>query len=585
MTPLPSTDGSRSEIRDGMRIDWDVPITTSDGLVLRADVYRPVDDSVLCPVLLSYGVYGKGLAFQQGYATAWQQMLRVHPDVGLGSTQKYQNWEVADPEKWVPHGYACVRVDSRGCGRSPGLLDCQSHRETQDLYECIEWAAAQAWCNQNVGLAGISYYATNQWRVAALQPPHLAAICVWEGFADRYREGSHHGGILSTFLKNWTEMQLRPVQHGRGERGYRSAVTGELVSGPATLDEEALERNRIDGWSHVCRHALDDEFYAHYAVDWSRVTVPLLSAGNWGGQGLHLRGNVEGFLAAASTSKWLELHGGAHWAGFYTDYGVDLQRRFFDHFLKGAANGWDRQPPVQLQVRHPDRFELRHERAWPLPDTQWTRLHLDPLGQALMREAPAASGEVAFDALGDGVTFLTPALAAPLEITGPSSVTLRVSSNTTDADLFVVLRVFRPDGSELVFQGALDPHTPVGQGWLRASHRRTDPARSTAWRPYHTHDRTEPLVPGEPVDVQVEIWPTCIVVPAGHRIGLTVRGRDYEWDGAPSHLSNMKNPMRGCGPFVHDDPLDRPAHTYAGRTTLHLDAARPSFLLLPLIER
>ena len=106
---------TKSEIRDGMRIDWDVPIKMDDGLVLRADVYRPTADGCY-PVILSYGPYAKGLAFQEGYPSAWQRMVSEHPDVAYGSTNKYQNWEVVDPEKWVPDGYVCVRVDSRGDG-------------------------------------------------------------------------------------------------------------------------------------------------------------------------------------------------------------------------------------------------------------------------------------------------------------------------------------------------------------------------------------------------------------------------------------------------------------------------------------
>ena len=95
--------------------------------------------------------------------------------------------------------------------------------------------------------------------------------------------------------------------------------------------------------------------------DWSKVTVPLLSAANWGGQGLHPRGNFEGFVRAASQQKWLEVHGIEHWTHFYTDYGVALQKRFFDHFLKGEDTGWTKQPQVLLQVRHPgERFVERH---------------------------------------------------------------------------------------------------------------------------------------------------------------------------------------------------------------------------------
>ena len=104
----------------------------------------------------------KGLAFQEGYAAMWDNLVREHPDAVAGSTNRYQNWETADPEKWVPDGYAVVRVDSRGAGNSPGYLDIFSPQETRDYYECIEWAGTQAWSNGKVGLLGISYYGVNQ---------------------------------------------------------------------------------------------------------------------------------------------------------------------------------------------------------------------------------------------------------------------------------------------------------------------------------------------------------------------------------------------------------------------------------------
>ena len=190
---------------------------------------------------------------------------------------------------------------------------------------------------------------------------------------------------------------------------------------------------------------------------------------------------------------------------------------------------------------------------------------------------------MSFDALGDGLTFLTPPLAQETEITGPSAAKLSVSSSTRDADLFLVLRVFSADLNEVVFQGALDPHTPIGQGWLRASHRKLDPKRSTPYRPYHTHDELQPLQPGEIVELDVEIWPTSIVVPAGYRIGLSIRGKDYEHPGQPTRLSNMKHPMTGCGPFMHDDPIDRPPDVFGGRTILHFGGGREPYLLLPII--
>src|SRR5262249_6541021 len=153
------------------------------------------------------------------------------------------------------------------------------------------------------------------------------------------------------------------------------------------------------------------------------------------------------------------------------------------HFLKGEDTGWARQPKVVLQVRHPgERFVERHEGEWPLARTRWTKLYLDPADHSLRAEPPSAEGAVTYRGLGEGVTSLTPPLAAATEITGPVAAKLFVSSETTDADLFVVLRVFAPDLREVTFQGALDPHTPIGQGWLRASHRKLDPALTLPYR-------------------------------------------------------------------------------------------------------
>ncbi len=574
---------TKSEVCDGMRIDWDVPIGIDDGLVLRADVYRPEKEGRF-PVILSYGPYAKGLAFQDGYPSAWQRMVAEHPDVAHGSTNKYQNWEVVDPEKWVPDGYACVRVDSRGAGRSPGHIDHFSSRETKDFYLCIEWAGVQPWASGKVGLNGISYYAINQWHVASLAPPHLAAMCIWEGAADWYRDMTHHGGILSTFWANWYDMQVKTVQYGLGQRGPRSRVTGELVCGDETLADRELQRNRCDFGDDILAHPLDDDYHKGRSPVWDRITVPFLSAANWGGQGLHPRGNFEGFARAASKDKWLEAHGIEHWTHFYTDYGVELQKRFFAYTLKGEQNGWDRQARVQLQVRHIDRFVERHENEWPIARTHWTKFHLDPAGHALVSESPKNAASVSYDALGDGVTFVSAPLGSETEITGPLAARLFVSSSTRDADLFLVFRVFSPDMREVVFMGAIDPHTPVAQGWLRASHRKLDPKLSTEYRPYHTHDEPQPLEPGEVVQVDVEIWPTSIVVPGGHRVALTVRGKDYEWQKSTgARLSNFKNELRGCGPFLHDDPRDRPGAVFGGRVTIHAGPERESHVLVPVV--
>ena len=574
---------TESEICDGMQIDWDAPIKMDDGTVLRADVFRPVEDGEY-PVILSYGPYAKGLAFQEGYKGNWARLIKAAPEVLAGSSNKYQNWELVDPEKWVPDGYACVRVDSRGAGRSPGYLDVWSPRETLDLYHCVEWAGTQSWSNGRVGISGISYYAMNQWTVGALKPPHLAALCIWEGSSDYYRELARQGGILTDFLNSWHPRQVGSVQHGVGARGAKSAVTGEMVAGPDTLGDAELAKNRADSPGEAKRRKLCDDYYAMRTADFSQIEAPLLSAANWGGMGLHTRGNFEGYLRAGSKQKWLEVHGDTHFTHFYSKYGEDLQKRFFGHFLKGEDTDWQRQPRVALNIRHPhEKFVLRGESEWPLARTRWTKYYLQPQGMVLTPEEPAAATTLSYETTGDGLTFRTLPQAKEIEITGPVAAKLWVSSSTADADLFLTLRLFDPKGKEVTFIGSNDPRVPVGLGWLRASHRKLDPQKSLPYRPWHTHDEEWPLRPGEPVELEIEIWPTSIVVPPGYQFAVSIRGKDYEVDGTDIALPNAPYPMKGVGPFLHIDPDDRPQSVFATRNTLHFAAGRQPYLLLPII--
>ncbi len=577
----------KSEIRDGMVIDWDVPIKMDDGLVLKADVYRPIQEGDY-PVILSYGPYGKYLHFEDGYETCWNIMCKNQPDVPAGSTNKYQNWEVVDPEKWVPDGYAVVRVDSRGCGRSPGYIDLWSLREAQDQGLCVTWASKQSWSNGKVGINGISYYAMNQYQTAALQPEGLAAICAWEGAADFYRDMSHHGGILCLFGKNWYDMQVKSVQYGVGENGYQSRMNGDWVSGPETLTSEELGSNRCDFDKDLYENDLvTTEYFQSRNPDWDKVEVPMLTCSNWGGQGLHPRGNFEAYTQAASKNKWLEVHGKEHWTEFYTDYGINIQKLFFAHFLKDENNGWDKRPRVQLQVRHPgEKFVERFEQDWPLPSTNWTKYYLNYENMTLDEAVPSNLQTISYDPMGDGVTFTTKPLQHEMEVTGPMAAKLYVSSDSVDADLFLVVRAFYPDLKEVVFKGALDPHTPIAQGWLRASHRKLDDALTRPDRPYHTHDEKQPLNPGEIYELDIEIWPSCISLPKGFRIALSVRGRDYVYPGgADGGLSNMKNKFTGVGPFLHDDPRDRPLDIFGKTVTLHNTEQHKSYVLLPVIPK
>ena len=573
----------KSEVRDGMQIDWDAPIQMKDGIVLRADVFRPLGDGKY-PVIMTYGPYAKGLDFREGYKSQWSRVVKAVPEILETSSNQYQNWELVDPEVWVPDGYICVRVDSRGAGRSPGVIDCWSPLETEDFHECIEWAGTQAWSNGKVGINGISYYAMNQWTVAATQPKHLAALCIWEGSSDFYRELCRHGGILCDFLGDWYRRQVVSVQNGVGDRGAINKITGDTVAGPLTLSDEELMKNRANLDGEAQNREWMDEFYISRSPDFSKIKTPLLSAANWGGQGLHTRGNFEGYLKAGSDQKWLEVHGDTHFTHFYSKYGEGLQRKFFAHFLKGEDSGWLDQPKVSLNIRRPgEQFEIRAEKEWPLARTQWTPYYLDPTTMDMDPNTKTLDTSITYETQSDGITFYTPVQNHDVEITGPVAAKIWLSSETEDADIFLALRLYDPQNKEIVFIGSNDPRTPIGLGWLRASHRKLDPLQTKPYRPWHTHDEDQPLKPNTPVELDIEIWPTSIVIPKGYRLGLNVRGKDYEFDGTDAGVAHAPYQMKGVGPFWHRNSVDRPMTIFGGKNTLHFSQNMRPYLMLPVI--
>ena len=552
--------------RYGLVFDKDVPLAMSDGIVLRANVFRP-DAPGRFPVVMAKGVYGKDVHFRDGYRPQWDRLKEIYPSLDTeGTTGRFLRWETVDPERWIPEGYVVVTVQSRGSGKSPGYLDPYAPAETNDYAEAIDWAGVQPWSNGKVGLIGVSYFATKQWQVAARQPKHLAAMIPWEGCCDFYREWSRHGGIRTRFPIDWWPRQILPNQHGNGENTRLDPDTGEQPNGPA-LSPELLAGNRASFSDDILDHVLDDDWYRDRTPDFDRITVPLLSAGNWGGPGLHLRGNIEGFLAAASPDKWLSLHIGTHFESFYMPDYVAMQKRFFERYLKGISNGWDDEPRVQISVRGPDGASRRMEHEWPLARTDWMIWFLDA-DKTRLGTAEPESASVSYEALADGIDFSTPPFESETEFTGPLMARLYVSSSTRDLDLFATLRLIDPAGTEVVFVGAHEP-TPVTRGWLRASHRKLDLDRTLPYRPYHSHDKIQKIEPDEIVELNVEIWPTSIVCPIGYRLVLTIAGRDFEYD-VP-------------GRMLHNDPLDRPEAEFGGLNTIHTGAGHASYLLLPRI--
>ena len=506
-------------------LEKNVDVLMRDGARLKADVFRPDGDGKF-PAILNLGPYQK-------------DKLWIVPETLAEAPNEWMNWETVNPKWWVPRGYAAVRVDGRGTGKSPGHCEPWSLAEAVDLYDAIEWVAAQPWCNGNVGLLGISYFAINQWFAANLEPPSLKAIIPWEGFADLYRDALYHGGILNLFMTNWYTAHLLHHVLGRASQ--------QLPDG--------WQVNTLYFWLH---NNLDSGAFRGAQAQWDKINVPMFSVGNWSGMGLHLRGNTEAFMRAATPHKKLRIHLGSHVHPFYTEDGRRDQIRFFDYWLKGIDNGVMDEPPVKLAIRKGgDAFAWRHEREWPLARTRWTKFYLDLSRQpdegvaqagtldakkpaevasltyaasslGTMGSTSAASSQVLGGGIkpGMGVALETPPLAADTEVTGPLAAVLWVSSSTEDMDLFLTLRNFDPAGKEVMETGQQGAPVPVAKGWLRVSHRELDPELSRPWRPYHRHVRRLYLTPGEIVRVEVEIWPTSMVFQKGHRIRLDIQPRD-----------------------------------------------------------
>jgi len=550
-----------SQPRHDLVVEKDLEIPMRDGARLKADLFRP-KSSGRFPAIVNIGAYQKD--------KVW-----VPPPDLEEAPNPYMNWETVNPLWWVPRGYAALRIDTRGTGQSPGRTDPFSPSEARDFYDAIEWAARQRWCNGRVGASGISYFAMTQWLVASLKPPSLAAMIPWEGAADMYRDFGYHGGIFSFgFVVNW----------------YNNHMAHHLLGKPQASSPDAFATPWV--WEYM-RHSLDSDWYHGRRPIWENIDCPLYSVGNWSGMALHLRGNTEGYMRAASPNKKLRIHAGTHYHAFYTKDGRSDQLRFLDRWLKGVNTGIMDEPPVKLLVRKGGHgnYEWRSENEWPLARTRWTRFYLRPdaprkgeVEGTLVAEAPRRTGAVAYSASGMtkagvataswtstalagslprmGVSFETAPLREAMEVTGPVVLVLWVASSTKDLDVFATIRNIGPDGKDVFEIGQQGQPVPVTKGWLRASHRVLDEKLSRPYRPYHSHEHRQWLQRGEVVRLDIEVWATCMVFGKGHRIRLDIQPRDG----------------LGSAPYTHYS-----ADYNSGTNTIYAGGSRPSHLLLPVI--
>ncbi|KAF5544572.1 hydrolase family [Fusarium napiforme] len=549
-----------------------VPLKAGDGLV-RLNVYRPKGVGKV-PVLVTYGPYGKDIWYQDFHPKSFSEVNPQHKS-------QHSAWETPDPGFWTKHGYAIVRADERGLGQSTGKLDTMSRGTSEAFFDVVEWAAEQPWSSGKVGLLGISYYAGSQWRVAARKPKGLSAIVPWEGMSDYYRDRCRHGGILSNaFIKFWWNRQVITNQYGRPGRNARNW-------GPDTIEgdlpEEELEANRQDQTiDNQVNRFRDEAYYASKEYDMGDIEVPLLSVGNWGGILLHLRGNIEGYIHAGSKFKYLRLITGRHDLPFYYEEEVEIQRSFLDAFLKGEDRvGWSEEgkvAPVSLVLRKGNvgfndaekekAYPRREENEWPIARTQYKKLFLTPEKGLSWEEPKTERRKITYKALGtlekpEVVQFSTPAFEAETEITGHVVAHLNVSVSPdpsgptpSDIDLFVTLRHFDPSGEEVFYTGTAGDPVPLTKGWLRVSLRKVDSEhpKHREWLPHrnYTSKDVQPVIQGEVYGVDIEVWPTNVIVDKG-------------------------------GIFLHNDPVDRSPEVFQGSNHIHFGPSQQNYITLPVI--
>ena len=511
----------RRAVESGMLIERDVAVTLRDGAVIHVDVFRPADEKPAAPVI-AWGPYGKH--GPTVYALAY-------PTCGLdqNALSKYTAFEAPDPAVWVPRGFAVINADTRGTWFSQGDATFLSPEEARDYYDLIEWAGTQPWSSGKVGLSGVSYLTSSQWRVAELNPPHLAAINPWEGWADTYREVARHGGIPETTF--WPYIGPR-----------WSVGTGRI--------EDLLAETK--------EHPLFDDFWASKAATFNGIKVPAYIVASWTDQGMHTRGTLEGFKRISSKQKWLEVHGRKKWAQYYEPACVQRQLEFFDHYLRGVANGVPNWPKVRLEVREKCYVGgMQDENEWPISRTNYEKLPLNPdQGEKTFR----------YDALTGRAEFEFP-FDKRTDLIGHMKLTLWAEAEgADDMDLFVAVQKLDAKGKLVPFAfWAQFDDGPVALGWLRASHRELDPSRSTEYQPVLKHERELKLRPGEIVPLQIEIWPSGTRFEAGERLRLVIQGTDVQ-----------KYP-KGTMCDRHEDTVNRGTHV------LHAGGRFDSYLLVPVV--
>ena len=522
----------------------DVAVVLRDGATIHVDIFRPASSDKV-PVLVAWSPYGKA----QGTTP---EVIGLYGMLGMnvGAMSGLAKFEGPDPAYWCARGYAICNPDPRGIGQSDGDSAMFGTQEGQDCHDLIEWLAVQDWCSGKVGMTGTSYLANAQWFTAAEQPPHLAAINPVEGFSDMYRDLVMRGGMPDLGFAE----RLRRSYWGKGQR-----------------EDIALEAERLP-----LMHPLWESKIAGY----DKIKVPTYVVASYSNT-LHCAGTFRAWRRIASQQKWLRIHNIQEWPDYYDDGNLERLRQFFDHFLKGAENGWNDTPRVLYAV-HDFRGgdTINHAASsFPPENVTYTRYYLDGASRALTAQVPALELPAAYDAESDPalVSFVVRFDRETVLVGYPKAHLWVEAAGSDDMDLFVLIQKLDAQGShlsqftvanqsarmqDLTEDGCSILRYKGSDGRLRVSARRLDPALSTDEVPAHSFDRVEKLAPGEVVEVEIDLLPIGMRFYPGEQLRLVISAR------------NLLGPMM---PMVRNYT---PAN--AGQHIIHTGGTRASYLQLPV---
>ena len=573
----------------GIKKMTDVKIPMRDGAYLLADIFLPIKEGKY-PVVMSLGVYGK--AFVRGCTCNNDELLakEVVEDryfEGNPDNTTYENHESPATVDWVPNGYVAVRVDTRGTCAVPGKLWPRSPQEGQDYYDSIEWLAKQKWSNGKVGTWGASYYGNNQFNVAGLQPPSLRAMIPVASDSDAYRDAVFTGGGMfnEAFRVSWWRTM------------YSCYPTGsQRVIDPRT--EPLVDQIGIwyaDQFDDPLHYGINGDAYC--SADLNKVIVPFWTEVPLEHNShIHIRGSSESYIHAATSPKLKKLS--IITGDFITGWSISKDAfaeqylPFFDYWLKGKRTPEVmevmNQPPVKMTVRTgKGGFFWQSEDEWPIDRTRYTKYYLDAtpsdwVGDGnrtdFMKLSPtvpgsekttsysADVGQTPSPCWSTGVSFVTEPLREDTLMAGYIKLGMWVSSTSSDMDIHASVRVMDENNHEVPY--ALQPgrgYYPVGMGWLKVSHRKLDPEKSTIYRPYQTHQAADyaPLSSGQIVLVEIEIWPTTALIKKGHRIRLDVQ------------------PAKGCDHGSTFQYID--SYHLGASNAIYTGPAHVSYVQLPII--